>query len=152
MFLLISWRALSLTLPLSSRFSPFASSDESTPFDDHFLLSLGLSPFLSSNLIDNHVEIEMQMKDGCFGNLFANDALVGSRSIYADNFDTCLLGFGKFLKEGLQAMLFPLFSTQSPASIATRSDDIKTPTSNSRRRFPVTAAATASAQIVPRRR
>ena len=89
---------------------------------------------------------------GCFGNLFANDALVASRSIYAVHFDTCLLGFGKFLKEGLQTMLFPLFSTQSPASIATRSDDIKTPTSNSRRRFPVTAAATASAQIVPRRR
>ena len=102
MFLLISRRTLSLTLPLSSRFSPFAGSDESTPFDDHFFLSLGLSPFLSSNLIDNHVEIEMQMKaildHGCFGNLFANDALVGSRSIYADHFDTWGLGFGKFLK------------------------------------------------------
>ena len=55
----------------------------------------------------------MQMKaiidHGCFGNLFANEVLVGSRSIYADRLDTCLLGFGKFLKEGLQARLLLAF-------------------------------------------
>ena len=60
---------------------------------------------------------------GCFGNLFANDVLVGSRSIYADHFDTCLLGFGKFLKEGLQASLLLAFGhVQEFASLSIKNE------------------------------
>ena len=87
--------------------------DESAHLDGSFFLSLGLSSFLLSNLIESRIGIEMQMKaiidHDCFVNLFANDVLVGFRSIYADRFDTCLLGFSKFLKEGLQARLLLAF-------------------------------------------